>query len=189
MTGKPVVLLDLDGPVYDWGTAFNSVILGIDDTFPVTDPETWTAFNVYSEVPGESHQEARLRAFAHPDLYRTSKLMPGVAEAVAEMREVAELFFCSAPDPINKTCESDKKASLARDFGDWSLSRLLLFRDKTLARGELLIDDRPDIHGVLDPVWRHAVFDAPYNQQIDTGLRVLSDWSNWREVFERAEII
>jgi 5'-nucleotidase len=57
-------------------------------------------------------------------------------------------------------------------------TRVILTRDKTLVRGDGLIDDKPTIGGIATPQWRHVLFNQPYNRQFP-GPRV--DWENWRE--------
>jgi 5'-nucleotidase len=56
---------------------------------------------------------------------------------------------------------------------------VILPRDKTLVRGDVLIDDKPTIGGISTPQWRHVLFDQPYNRHL-SGPRV--QWENWREV-------
>merc|ERR1711924_319884 len=54
--------------------------------------------------------------------------------------------------------------------------------DKTLVRGDLLIDDKPRVGGQERlPSWEHVVFDAPYNRDTAHKLR-LGDWAGWRGV-------
>ncbi|WP_421446371.1 5' nucleotidase, NT5C type, partial [Agrobacterium tumefaciens] len=57
---------------------------------------------------------------------------------------------------------------------------MILTRDKTLVRGDLIIDDKPRIQGAVTPSWRHIVYDAPYNRQVTDAPRLT--WQNWRSV-------
>ena len=64
---------------------------------------------------------------------------------------------------------------------EW-LQRLVLTSDKTLVRGDLLIDDKPQVSGQERlPSWEHVVFDAPYNRGTAHNLR-LGSWAKWREI-------
>lgn len=187
---QPIVLLDLDGPFFDWGAGFNRTLLELDPDFPITDPSTWTEFFVYSDDRYAAFRETVERAYAHPGLYDSLEPVPGAGEALEEMSKHAHLLFCSTADTQNPTCESDKKNAVSRHYGSTWAKRLILTPDKTVIHGDLIIDDRPDIHGAVSaPSWVHAVYDSPYNQEKDTGLRVRSDWTNWQEVFEKAGII
>ena len=39
--------------------------------------------------------------------------------------------------------------------------------DKTLVRGDVLIDDKPHVTGSNAPTWQHLLYDAPYNRDIE----------------------
>jgi hypothetical protein len=41
------------------------------------------------------------------------------------------------------------------------VNRVILTHDKTLVRGDVLIDDKPGITGNMIPAWKHLVFDSP----------------------------
>jgi 5'-nucleotidase len=56
---------------------------------------------------------------------------------------------------------------------------VILTRDKTLVRGDILVDDKPTIAGLATPLWRHILFDQPYNRHFPT-LRL--NWFTWREI-------
>ncbi|MDO8264840.1 MAG: 5'-3'-deoxyribonucleotidase, partial [Candidatus Parcubacteria bacterium] len=58
--------------------------------------------------------------------------------------------------------------------------RIILSRDKTLIRGNFLIDDRPEIKGSSIPEWEHIIFDCSYNRNVTNKKRLT--WENWREV-------
>ena len=62
---------------------------------------------------------------------------------------------------------------------DWT-ARVMLTKDKTLVRGDILIDDKPEISGSLSPVWQHWLYDAPYNRHINTPRRIRwQDPASW----------
>jgi len=56
--------------------------------------------------------------------------------------------------------------------------RVILTRDKTLACGDVLIDDKPAIRGLGTPHWHQIIFDQPYNRQAEGSCM---NWGNWRE--------
>jgi 5'-nucleotidase len=62
---------------------------------------------------------------------------------------------------------------------EWA-KKVILTRDKTLVKGDFLIDDRPEIIGVVTPVWEHVVFDKPYNRDVTNKKRLksLKDWKS-----------
>ena len=64
------------------------------------------------------------------------------------------------------------------------VDRIILTRDKTLVRGDILLDDAPLAKGSsLEPVWEHVYFDQPYNRpgasDADPSRRRLVAWKDW----------
>ena len=49
---------------------------------------------------------------------------------------------------------------------------MILTKDKTLVRGEVLIEDKPNIIGGVSPVWKHIFYDALYNRNINDSVCV-----------------
>ena len=67
------------------------------------------------------------------------------------------------------------------------VDRIILTRDKTLVRGDILLDDAPQAKGSsLEPVWEHVYFDQPYNRpgvsDADPSRRRLVAWKDWRSL-------
>lgn len=69
-----------------------------------------------------------------------------------------DVRICSSPSTENKTCASDKTEWVKRHFGDEFARRLILTKDKTLVRGDLLIDDNHCVKGIYTPEWQHVRF-------------------------------
>lgn len=87
--------------------------------------------------------------------------------------------ICTAPTTRYRNCVLEKHEWVEEHLGLEWVGRMVLTRDKTLVRGAVLIDDRPDISGAMTPEWQHVVFDAPYNRHLP-GPRMT--WATWREV-------
>ena len=66
---------------------------------------------------------------------------------------------------------------------EW-LPRIIITPDKTLIGARhlpcVLVDDRPGITGLAEPLWTHVLFHAPYNQHED-GPRLFC-WEDWPDV-------
>jgi 5'-nucleotidase len=60
--------------------------------------------------------------------------------------------------------------------------RIILTRDKSLVRGDVLVDDKPEIRGLATPNWQHILYDQPYNRCLP-GVRMT--WRNWRHVLRQ----
>lgn len=105
----------------------------------------------------------------------------GAVEALHDLLSSGfDVRICTAPKKRYKYCVPEKLAWIEKHLGrDFSL-RTILTRDKTLVRGRVLIDDKPEVRGVAEPEWEHVLYDRPYNRSV-TGKRRLN-WQNYREV-------
>ncbi|MCT7149596.1 hypothetical protein M1196_23400, partial [Salmonella enterica subsp. enterica serovar Oranienburg] len=71
---------------------------------------------------------------------------------------------------------------------------MIITTDKTLVRGDILIDDKPVISGELPEYstgtnharsWEHVIFDQSYNRHITNRRRIL----DWGDIGALAEIL
>lgn len=177
-----VILVDQDGVIADWGVSgFN---LGLE---------------AYGELAANIPRHADQRTF---DLYheRTPDELQIIAEVMNNMdygallpirgartalrnmlRAGHDVRIVTSPWPSNPRCASAKIDWTVRYFGrDWA-RRTILTMDKTLVRGDLLIDDKPSVTGAMDPTWEHVWFTQPYNREL-TGQRRLNRWSEWETI-------
>lgn len=107
--------------------------------------------------------------------------IPGALEAVREITARGHAtYLCTAPMNGNPTCASEKFEWVVRHLGQEYHDRVIITNDKTLVRGDLLIDDKPEIRGALVPTWEQVLYDFAYNRGV-TGKRRIT-WDNWREV-------
>jgi 5'-nucleotidase len=110
----------------------------------------------------------------------------GALDALRAMRDTGlDVVICTSPSISSPWCESEKRHWVMDHLGEAYARRMVITKDKTLIRGNLLIDDRPVVTGSLPPSWKHIIFDAPYNRDV-AGLRIVADWSNWQQVLQIA---
>jgi 5'-nucleotidase len=57
---------------------------------------------------------------------------------------------------------------------------MIIIRDKTLVKGDFLIDDKPEVKGNQQPEWEYILYSQPYNQGGTSRRRMT--WDNWEEV-------
>lgn len=176
--GKPVVLVDLDGVVFNLTDGVRHYVEmsawedGMEHTFP-EEVDSWHF------VSDHDYTESLIKqAFKSEELFASLEPYEGAVDGVHRLMERAEVFFCSTPYRSNPNSYIGKVSSVQRHFGYEGVRRLILTSDKTLSHGDVLIDDRPDIKGVLkQPEWERIVFDHAYNRDVETIFRMTS-WSN-----------
>ncbi|MGL4387745.1 5'-3'-deoxyribonucleotidase [Snodgrassella alvi] len=95
-----------------------------------------------------------------------------------------DVRICTSPIDDYQYCVSEKFDWVARYLGDEWLNRIILAKDKTWIRGDILIDDKPMISGSLKPQWQHWIYDQPYNRNATNIHRV-----NWQKPESWSELL
>jgi 5'-nucleotidase len=177
----PIAFVDMDGVVYEWGAQLNRVLKSIDPDFPIVPDHLRNHFG-HLAAPG-AEQRVVDWALMHPDLYTDGEATSGSEAALEVMRAIGlDVFLCTTPAWKNPFGYSGKVRFAADNFGEWTGTRTIFTHDKTLVFGDVIVDDKPRITGLVTPHWDHIVFDRSYNQDYDTGYRIF-DWFglDWAE--------
>lgn len=113
--------------------------------------------------------------------FREMLPMKGAKEALEEMREKGwEVFICTSPLSTYKNCVSEKYEWVENYLGSSWVKQVILTKDKTIIKGDFLIDDKPLITGVeASPEWEHILYDRPYNRGAN---RRRITWDNWKDI-------
>lgn len=120
-----------------------------------------------------------------PGFYASLEPIEGVREAMNEMLDEGyDVAICTAPWKTNPTCVQDKLEWVDRYLGHRWRERMVISRDKTRVRGDLLIDDKPEIKGLHEPLWKQAYFTQPYNAML-TDKPHLDRWADWRDLLAK----
>ena len=135
-------------------------------------------------------------ASCYPDFLRPSlepiytapgfvRNLPPIKEGIEAVKEMLsmriEVRICTAPLKNYKNCVLEKYQWIEHYLGREFVERVILTRDKTLVRGDFLIDDKPDIKGVAQPTWEQIIFDQPWNQRSKVAKRMFS-WNDWKKI-------
>ena len=171
------ILIDMDGVIVDWDKGFHTVWC---NRAPV---DRHRSYIMQECVPESLKEEAKLIS-RNPGFFASLPPCEGAIDAVKHLASLPGfcVFICSSPLLANPTCVEDKVAWIKTHFGhDW-VERLILTRDKTTVRGDILIDDKPDIQGSQYPTWVQLVFDQPYNQKMceDRFKYRMQSWADQR---------
>lgn len=174
-----IFLSDLDGVGTEWDNNFDNDILtrySHIPNFPLKHERK--SFNFYDGQP-EEIVVAIQEIMDRPGFYDELSPIEGWVDAMHEIQDEGhEVFIVTSPWVTNPTCVQDKFNWVARHLGEEWRSRVIITKDKTLVRGDVLVDDKPTITGAMIPVWEHVVYDQPYNQGLPN--RRLTHWADWR---------
>lgn len=162
MSDSRVVLVDMDGPLAAFDAHFHELC-------------TTQGWAMHSTLDTQCHrfatdcivdrEHARL-ARQHVDStawFRDLPVVPGAVEGLDAIAELADVWICTKPLEANATCRDDKAAWLADHFGERWVRRLILAPDKSMVRGNVLLDDAPKPEWFDAASWRPVIFPMPWN--------------------------
>jgi len=135
---KKIILIDLDNTACDYTKAHKEHI---------------------EEEPGIIYPQCKYKFFEDLDPIKDFIF------AYFELKKHYRVFIVSSPSIMNKLSYTEKAVWIEKHLGSSELKYLILAYDKTLVKGDYLIDDF-DQDGVLVPEW----------EQIKFGTKKFPDW-------------
>lgn len=175
-------LFDQDGVIAEWQSNFDGHYRTL---FPHINAPFLTNNNNWHMTQGLDDEgvEAVKHVMELPGFYRDLEPAPGAAEVLnAILDQGDEVFICTTPYITNPTCASDKIDWVEKHIGAGWGKRMIITSDKTAVRGDILIDDKPEITGAFIPTWEHVLFSQPYNLTVDDGRRRIDSLYQWKEL-------
>lgn len=174
-----IVLVDMDGVLANFEKGFLDIWQARYGHLPYVKLEERHTFYIEDQYP-EEHRETIYNIFCESGFFRHLAPIEGAIEAVREMATRFEVYICTSPLSGHSACEQEKVDWVGQHLGKAFKKRVILTSDKTLVRGDILIDDSPNVKGLLAPSWQHILYDAPCNRHIEDKQRLT--WGNWKEV-------
>lgn len=176
---KPMtVLLDMDGVLADFERGFAEAWMTRHPEHAVVPPAERTVFTIRESYPPHL-TELVTGVYCTPGFFRSLRPIEGALRGVRDLLDAGhDVRICTSPLTNYRHCVPEKYEWVEEHLGADFVWRLILTKDKTLVRGDVLIDDNPDIVGSMAPAWVHAVFEQPYNAGRGD---VRMTWATWRE--------
>lgn len=141
-----------------------------------------TTFHPHNDYP--ENLQSKILDICHGEGFiRNLPPTSGGIEAVHEMLQKGhDVRFCTSHLLTYDPCVLEKYQWIEKYFDASYVDRIILTRDKTLIRGDILIDDKPEISGLEIPTWEHILYDKPFNREVTNKRRI--SWQNWHIVLE-----
>lgn len=176
------ILIDMDGVLADW---HGGILSGLKERG--INPATALDESRWDLGANDGVRRVIRRIQSEPGFYRNLKPIEGGIEALQHLATIedVDVRICTTPDDTNPTCASDKIKWVRHHLGDEWTKRIILTHDKTLIRGDILVDDKPEITGDKEPEWTQILFDQPYNRHV-VGMGTVFGWEHWAEMLEDA---
>lgn len=182
---KRIILVDMDGVLANMEAACLEEWRRQYPQLPYIPLERRTCYDIRADYArlDPSYGPLMQALICAPDFYTKFPVISGAHTVLDEMLAVGyEVFICTSPVP-SPDCVAAKVDWILHVFGQQWVERTIMTRDKTMVQGDVLIDDKPEIQGLVQPPpFVHVLFDQPYNY--NTAKPRITNWPQWREVVE-----
>lgn len=175
-----VILVDIDGPLADFEAGFLATWKKLyPGRFFISKAERQTD-SLYTQYPEEFHADIH-DILVTPGFWLDLPPVEGAAEVLKEWASSGhEIFFCSSPYMKYPGCAGEKIEWLMRHFLLPDLGRRTIFtKQKSMIRGDFLIDDRIQLDGSVRPIWEPVLYTLPHNKTSTVKRRMT--WGTWRK--------
>ena len=177
-TSPLTVIFDADSVIFDWEPAFVEEFRHDFPDLRCAGVGERSVFDLNHGLNGAEKLATRA-IMDKPGFYARLPLIDGAAEALsATVAAGVDVVICTSPWVTNPTCASDKLDSIEKLIGTGWARRTIIASDKTRVRGDLLIDDKPDVLGHFEPTWEHIYFTQSWNAG-RTDHRRIDSWAEW----------
>lgn len=175
-----IVLVDQDGVLADFEGGFARAWQERFKRTPAVAIGERRSFRLIDDYPPALHSDVAA-IYTAPGFFRHLEPIAGAIAGVEDMLASGiDVRICTSSIDAYENCVLEKYQWVEEHLGREFTKRLVLTKDKTLVSGTWLVDDNPRIEGSRVPVWKQAIFDAPYNRHV-TGVPRMT-WSNWKSV-------
>lgn len=157
------LLLDMDGPLADFDKHFYETCVELGYEFDVAGPHEQKHRFFTEHMVDRVHKREARKMVDSAGWFENLPVTPGAQEGVQELLDAGvDLWVCTKPLEVNPTCRDAKGAWLREHFPELE-RKLIIAPDKSLVRGDYLLDDAPHMKWVERAMWEAIVFTAPYN--------------------------
>lgn len=183
MTTKPTVLVDMDGPLADFDALFFARCELNGWLLDCTLERQRHRFATDHVLDADHRRRARQMVDA-THFFRDLPPVDGAISGINELTDHADVWIVTKPLEANTACASDKVGWVRQYLGaDW-LPRLIIAPDKSMVRGDILLDDAPHLHWLDTATWVAVVYPMTWNQHAESKWVHLPTWTWGRPVGE-----
>lgn len=166
MSTPPIILVDQDNVIASQLVRFHEILKS--DFSEVY--ATYSGKNEFFEFEknfAPEHAEAIFEVRRAVGFFRSLPAIAGAKEALEELVHGGCIVRIVTAPIRTAHSASEKMDWIAEHLGAEWCQRTILARDKTLIRGDILIDDNPEVAGEITPLWTHVLYDQEYNKAVN----------------------
>lgn len=168
-----VVLIDMDNTIVNFDKRFDEQWQKKYPDLPFIPCSERKSFHIEKSFPKELENNV-LDIFHEPGFFRQLEPIEHAVNALHDIDGAGfEIKLCTAPLTEAPNCMTEKYEWVKEHLGKRWLKKLIITDDKTMIKGKVLIDDKPNIVGNYTPEWIQVYFDTSYNRACG-GQRIIS---------------
>jgi len=159
-----IILVDMDGVLADFDGYLLSITGDLDwpeDYIRASQTHRFSTDHILSRA---GRDEAR-RRINRSGFFDNLTEVPGAVDGIYELAELADVWIVTKPLEANLTCRDDKAAWVRRHLGKEWERRLIITPDKSLIRGDVLLDDAPKPAWFDQASWAPVIYPWSFNRQ------------------------
>lgn len=173
-----LILVDMDGVLADFDLHACAELERIHPEVVQVPLEERREFYLKDDYPDD--RDKIIAITSKQGFFANLTMIPGAYAGMLKLVGLGhDVRICTAPLTENDYCVHEKYHWVRKNMPAFQ-SKLIITKDKTLVRGDILIDDKPEITGAMNPLWLHVVYDQPYNRHVDGRPRM--SWHNTHEL-------
>lgn len=188
MSRRQIVLLDCDGPLASFTAGFLAEInTALKTKFK---PEQVTDWDILKCLKLDKQRERIYDLLKRPNFCYELPIVAGAQEAVAKLREVADVYVVTAPMQSVSDWTRQRERWLKKHF-DIEPDHVIHTVAKHLVRGDVFVDDKFENCEIWQTRNRTAfslLWDLPHNQEKDASLGLENEGvirvKDWKTVEE-----
>jgi len=179
-----VLLIDMDGPLADFEKGFLDAWRKKFPDQKFISLEERRGERIIDQYPALLKDRVQ-SVYLEKGFYLNLPVAQGSKEALDDIRNMGfDVFVCSSPMFFNPYSYMEKRLWLEKNFGADVAKRLILTKDKTIIKGDILIDDRVTSRkGKEKAGWKLLLFETYHNRNVSGFEKI--NWVNYREVLKK----
>lgn len=178
-----IILVDMDNTLAEFDKGLLKIWRSQYPDEPYVALEDRKSFHPHKDYPERLHQKIHDICHSKNFILDLEPAPGGIAAVHAMLSAGHDVRFCTSYLIDYEFCITEKYAWIEKHFSPDFIEKIVITREKTLIRGDILIDDKPDITGILSPSWEHILYDRPHNRTVVDKRRIT--WQNWRDILPK----
>lgn len=163
MAQKPILLLDMDGPLAAFDVALWSFCMAYNidlDISSLSDPKR--KYYMTQNVIKERDKSLIRFMIDKSSFFRNLPVTEGAKDGVSDLMKHFDVWICTKPLDTNVNCRNDKMLWIEQNFPDL-YTKVIMAPKKSLVHGHILLDDAPVLSCIDEASWAPIVFSDAFN--------------------------